>query len=247
LSREDQLALKDLGAQQKSIGEDLDALEQKLYEDGKAAETKFPKAAESAQRIAEQMGDSKLSTLAKQATGQMVAGNGNNGADLSENLRSEMEKLFSQCKAKEGNMDDELDQYLGIQRGMKPGMSFRQMMQSHKFGSGSRPGTGTMGKGGRDGYAIISGQNPNVLGNEALPTNGDQNDGTGKNNTPPNAVKPEVALDKPDVVRGVNPLNRESDAVQSETMIQQYRDLVEEYFKALTKDPKKSVKPKAKP
>jgi hypothetical protein len=42
-------------------------------------------------------------------------------------------------------------------------------------------------------------------------------------------------------------LNRESEAVQSETIIQQYRGLVEEYFKALTKDPKKETKPKAKP
>ena len=104
------------------------------------------------------------------------------------------------------------------------------------------------GEGGRDGYAIISGQNPNVLGNEALPSNTDKakTDGNGKNKTPPNSVTPEVALDKNDVVHGVNALNRESEAVQSETIIQQYSDLVEEYFKALTKDPKKDAKPKPK-
>ena len=46
-----------------------------------------------------------------------------------------------------------------------------------------------------------------------------------------------------DVVRGVNPLNRESEAVQTETIIQQYRSLVDEYFKAITKEPKKEAKP----
>ena len=249
LSREDQLALKDLGAQQKGIGDELDTLEQKMWDDGKAAMEKFPKAGKSAQGMAQQMGDLKLQTLANQTTREMIAGNGNTGAQLAENLRSEMNKLFSQCNAKDGEMSDELDQYLGIQRGLNPRGSFGQMMRSHKFGQGFKPGTGSQGRDGRDGYAIISGQNPTVLGNEALPANTDKarNAGNGKNKTSPNEVKPEVALDKSDVVHGVNPLNRESEAVQSETIIQQYSDLVEEYFKALTKDPKKDAKPKAKP
>jgi len=144
-------------------------------------------------------------------------------------------------------MDDELDQYLKIQRGMKPGASFKQMMQSHKLGTGSgfKPGSGAQGNGGKDGYSMFSGPNPNVLGNEALPSRSEKskNDGQGKNTTPPSVANPEVALDKNDVVHGVNPLNRESEAVQSETIIQQYRDLVDEYFKAITKDPKKETKP----
>lgn len=249
LSREDQLALKDLAAQQKSIGDDLDTLEQKMWEDGKAAQTKFPKAAQSAQSIAQQMGDLKLQTLANQATGEMVAGNGSNGAALAENLRGEMEKLFTQCNAKDGQMNSELDQYLSIQRGLNPHASFQQMMQCHKFGTGSKLGTGGQGYDGRNGFAIINGQNPNVLGNEALPSSTDkaQNDSNGKSTTAPNVVKPEVALDKNDVVKGVNPLNRESEAVQSETIIHQYSDLVDQYFKAITKDPKKEAKPKAKP
>ena len=252
LSREDQLALKDLAAQQKSIGDELDTLEQKMWDDGKAAQEKFPKAAESAQTIAQEMGDLKLQTLANQATNAMVSGNGSDGAELAENLRGEMEKLFKESEQQEGKMSSELDQYLQIQRGMNPRSNFRQMMQSRKFGNGKSKG-GMMGQGqgegGRDGYAIISGQNPNVLGNEALPSDSDKakSDGNGKNKTPPNVVTPEVALDKSDVVHGVNPLNRESEAVQSETIIQQYSDLVEEYFKSITKEPKKGAKPKAKP
>jgi len=249
LSREDQLALKDLGAQQRGIGDALDTLEQQMWEDGKAAMGKFPKAGESAQGIAQKMGDLKFQTLANQTTREMVVGNGGTGAQLAENLRSEMDKLFCQCNAKDGEMNDELDQYLGIQRGLNPRSSFRQMMQSHKLGQGFKPGSGSQGNGGRDGYAIIGGPNPNVLGNEALPSNTDKarNGGNGKNKTPPTGVKPEVALDKSDVVHGVNPLNRESEAVQGETIIQQYSGLVEEYFKALTKSPKKEAKPKDKP
>src|SRR5204862_4855575 len=112
------------------------------------------------------MGDLKFQILAKKATGEMLAGNGSNGAHLAENLRGEMEKLFSQCDGKGESMSNELDQYLSIQRGMKPGSSFKQMMQCRKFGTGSKPGFGGQGNGGAEGFAVSAGQNPNVLGNE---------------------------------------------------------------------------------
>jgi hypothetical protein len=119
------------------------------------------------------------------------------------------------------------------------------MMQTHKFGSGYKSGVGEKGNSGSDGFAVTADQNPNVLGNEALPTNSDKADmgGDGKTKAPPNLAKPDVALDKNDVVTGMNQVNRESEAVQSETMIQQYHDLVDQYFKAITKDPKKETKP----
>lgn len=247
LTREDQLALKDLAAQQKRIGDQLDAVEQKLWEDGKAAQEKFPKAGESAQELAKQMGDLKLQTLANQSTREMLAGQGDKGAQLAENLRGEMEKLFSQCNGKEGEMSNELDQYLSIQRSMKPGSNFKQMMQTRKFGSGSKPGFNGQGNGGSDGYAVTTGPNPNVMGNEPNITESDKAEvsGNGRNKATPDGANPEVALDKPDVVKGVTPVNRESEAVQGETTIEQYSDLVEKYFKALTKDPKKT--PPTKP
>jgi hypothetical protein len=243
MSREDQLALKELAAQQKTIGDALDELEQKMWEDGKAAMPKFPKAGQSAQNIAQQMGDLKFQTLANQTTREMLAANGANGAQLAEQLRTEMEKLFKECNGNAPGMNDELDSYLSIQRGLKPGRSFQQMMQCHKFGQGFKPGKGERGEGGKDGFAITADQNPSVLGNEALPRNADQsqNGGDGKDKNPPLGAKPEVALDKGDVVHDVNAQNRESEAVQGETIIQQYRGLVDQYFKAITTEPKKAT------
>ena len=65
----------------------------------------------------------------------------------------------------------------------------------------------------------------------------------GKNRATPDGANPSVALDKPDVVNGVNAINRESEAVQGESTIEQYSDIVEKYFKAITKEPKKPTKP----
>ena len=242
LNREDQLAFKDLAAQQKQIGDDLDELEQKFWEDGKAALEKFPKAGQSAQDIAQKMGDLKFQILAKKSTAEMLAGNGSDGARLSESLRGEMEKLFSQCNSKDGEMNNELDSYLSIQRALKPGSSFKQMMQCRKFGTGNKPGTSGQGNGGTDGFAVMTGPNPNVLGNESRISESEKAkiNGNGKNQAEPNAVDPKVALDKADVLKEVNAVNRESEAVQGETSLDQYNDLVEKYFKALTRDPKKT-------
>ena len=237
LSREDQLALKDLAAQEKAIGAELDAVEQKLWEDGKAAEGKFPKAGKSAQQLAQMMGDLRFQMIANNATNAMAAGNGSQGSQLAGQLQSEMEKMFSQCNSKEGEMSGELDQAMSIQRGMKPGSSFKQMMQTRKFGSGQKPGPGAQGNGGKDGYSMQTGPNPNVMGSESRVSESDKAklNGSGKNKATPDAAKPEVALDKPDVVRGVQDANRESEAVQGETSIDQYRDIVDKYFKAITK------------
>ena len=244
LSREDQIALRDLAASQKQMGSDLDAVEQKLWEDGKAALEKFPKAGRSAQEIAEKMGDLKLQTLADRATEQMLAGDGPTGAQLAEHLRGEMEKLFSQCNAEGETMNDELDQYMSIQRSMQPGKTFSQMMQSHRFGNGFRSGSGMSGNGGRDGQAITSGANAHVLGGDSALSNDTDSraNGSGKNRATPPGADASPALDKPDVVHGVNAVNRESEAVQGESTIDQYNDIVERYFKALTKEPNKAPK-----
>ncbi len=237
LTREDQLALKDLAALQKEIGDQLDAVEQKLWEDGQAAKEKFPKAGKSAQDLAQKMGDLRLPAMAGKATTAMLEGNGGQGAQLAENLRGEMEKLFSQCD-KPGEMGDELDQYLTMQRSMKPGNNFKQMMQTKKFGSGNKPGMGSgKGLGGRDGYAVMTGPNANVLGGETRISESEKSaqGGPNRSKAKPDANAPEAAVDKQDVVNGVQPVNRESSAVQGEAGIEQYSEIVDKYFKAITK------------
>ncbi len=237
LNREDQLALKDLAGRQKEIGEQLDAVEQKLWEDGKAAEEKFPKAGKSAQSFAQKMGDLRLQSISGKATDAMLEGNGTQGAQLAENLRGEMDKLFSQCNGKEGEMSDELDQYLSVQRSMKPGKNFKQMMQSQKFGNGRKPGTKAgKGMGGKDGYAIIDGPQANVMGSEKPITESEKaQSGTGPNKAKATGAEAKAAVDQQDVLPAAPALNRESSAVQGETGIEQYSEIVDRYFKAITK------------
>ena len=241
LSREDQLALKELAATEKQVGDLLDQLQQKLREDAKAAEKLFPKASKSGQDLADNIDSLRLQPLARQATGQMLAGDGERSFNLAERLRGEMEKLFSQCQGGNCPSSKEMDAYLKMQRSMNPGRNFAQMSRSRKFGRGQGTSLGLgLGEGasGTSGYAVMDNSAMKVIGNEQSPSRGSTSAhqssryGTGAGEL---ASKTAAAdLQKADVMKGLNPVNRQSGAVASESAIDEYSDLVDNYFKQIT-------------
>jgi hypothetical protein len=223
------------------VGDLLDQLEQKLRVDAKAAQKLFPKAAKSGNDLAGNINELRLQPLARQATGQMLSGNGDRSYRLADRLRGEMEKLFSQCQGGNCPGNEELDSYLQLQRGMKPGRNFAQMARSRKFGhaSGSAQGFGSgEGQPGSAGSAMMANSEVAVIGNEpaarhesaaALQASRAAN-GTGT------LARGDSDSDreKAEVVKGLNPVNRQSGAVASETALEEYSDLVDNYFKAIT-------------
>jgi len=238
LSREDQLALKELAATENEVGATLNELQGKLRDDAAAAEKLFPKAAKSGRALADQIGERRLEPLAQKATGQMIAADGERAFELADRLRGEMEKMFGECQGGNCPSGDELDSYLKLQQ-MKPGNNFAQMSRSRKFGFGQGRGKAGQGEGtaGTSGYAVMDGSTLNVLGNESSIRNGSktsrQSSRFGKGaGAAAGAGRGEV--DKPDVMKGLNPVNRKSGAVSSETVIEEYNDVVENYFRALT-------------
>jgi hypothetical protein len=243
LSREDQLALKELAATEKQVGELLDQLAEKLRQDARAAEALFPKAARSGQDLADRLEELRLSPLARQATGQMLAGNGERSFRLADRVRSEMEKLFGECQGGNCPSGSELDAYLKLQRAMNPGKNFAQMARSRKFGGpkgqGLAMGMG-MGEGasGAAGFAVLSEPNLQVMGNEQAASRGQaaarQASRYGKGAGELAGRANGLAGEKADVMKGLKPVNRQSGAVASETVIEEYSDLVDNYFKAIT-------------
>jgi ElaB/YqjD/DUF883 family membrane-anchored ribosome-binding protein len=240
-SREDQLALKELAASEKQVGDLLNQLEQKLREDAQAAQKLFPKASKSGQDLADSIDELRLQQLARQATGQMLAGDGERSFNLAERLRGEMEKLFSQCQGGNCPSGNELDAYLKLQRSMNPGRNFAQMSLSRKFGRGGQQGMGMgVGQGARgsSGYAVMDGSTMNVLGNESSASRGSatarQSSRFGKGAGTLAGRTGAAETEKADVMKGLNPVNRQSGAVASETVPDEYSALVDTYFRVIT-------------
>lgn len=245
LNREDQLALKDLAGQEESIREVLDQLPSSLRAHADAARNTFPKAASSADQLADTIENARFESLARAATGKMLDGDGGQGALLAQRLESDMRSLFGQCNGSGQSDSGELDQYLKLTLNSGNGQSFAQMRQCLKFGvnSGHFPGMGLgHGDGQASGYSMTSENQAPVLGNEQfdpkgpkqsskLSANGMQAGGTGSGAT----AAPR--MDTPDVMKGVNPADRQSGAVQSEGDIEEYRSIVDQYFKTITHQP----------
>jgi ElaB/YqjD/DUF883 family membrane-anchored ribosome-binding protein len=241
LSREDQLALKELAGVEKEIGDALQLLERQLREDAAEAKELFPKAAQSAVRLADQIDSLRLATLARQATSRMLAGEGEPSYLAAERLRDEMETLFQDCQGGHCPSSGELDSYLSLQRGLNPGNNFSQLSRSRKFSFSSRPGFAFgqgQGASGSSGYAVSDPSKINVLGNEFAPSRGQasarQSSRQGRGTTDPSAVSTAEHLDPADVVAGLNPIQRPSGAVATETLIEEYSAVVDRYFEAIT-------------
>lgn len=242
LSREDQLALKDLAAQEEAVRAVLEQLPGRLRQHAEAAEEKFPKAAESGRTLAEAIEQGRFAPQADQATQRLLAADGRNGALLARRLERDMAALFGQCQAREGAAGDEVDRYLSLaQLGSAAGRgkTWEQMKQSRKASipGGSLPGLGR-GAAEASGYSTSAEAPPNVLGAEPAPpresqasgrTQGRQGQGNGSGS---GAAVPAGA---PVVLRGLNPTDRQSDEVPRELGAERYRDLVDEYFKRLTR------------
>ena len=152
-----------------------------------------------------------------------------------------MDKMFSECNGTRPGMSGELDQYLKMQRGMKPGNNFKQMMQSRKFGNGGKPGFG-MGQGqtgpdGKGGYAMEAAPESPVLGNESRPNNSRSRRAGDKGHTQqlPDPNTTGAAIGESDVLKDLKATTRDSEAAQGESSFEQYHELVDRYFKSITK------------
>jgi hypothetical protein len=247
-TREDQLAMKDLAARQAAVREVLRQLPGQLRERAAAAEGEFPKAAAAGRDMAELIEQARLGPLAQNATERLLQADGRDGAALTRRLADEMAALMSKCQGGEGESSDELDQYLQAQMPQAGGgrQTWEQMRQSRKFsleggampGLSSRPGSGG---GPASGYSTSGNNPPPVFGAEPSPSpasgqlssnlaaqGSGQGDGAG-------GGSPAVQTGEADVLKNINAADRESGATPGELGAEEYRELVEEYFKQLTR------------
>ncbi len=245
LNREDQLALKALAEQEETVRGILEQLPASLRAHADAAHATFPKAASSADQLADAIENARFEPLAHSATDKMLDGDGEQGALLAQRLASDMRGLFGQCNGSGQTDSSEIDQYLKLTLNGGNGQSFAQMRECLKFGMGSGhfPGMGLgHGTGQASGYSMTSQPQSPVLGNEQitpngpkqsskLSANGMQSAGPGSGDTAASR------MDTPDTIKNVNPTDRQSGAVQSESDVGEYRSIVDQYFKTITHQP----------
>ena len=237
LDAADKMSLEEMAARERGVGQALDQLEDSLREHADAAEEKFPQAAESARELADAMDLASMPGLARNASRSMLQGDGHGGHNRARLLLEEMGRLFEEA-GQPGMAAGEagLDHALRLQRGMKPGNSFNQMMQSLNFGKGQMGGggegmAGGMATGGMEGTPKgLMGGESQLLGPIARSMRG----GKGPNNKYGAPGGPTAKVDRKSGDHGPKDSTRETDTPESQALFQEYESLTDAYFRSLT-------------
>ncbi|HKK17376.1 MAG TPA: hypothetical protein VJ952_01735, partial [Opitutales bacterium] len=248
LTREDELALRELALDQKMISDELDLLIKKFRSDAEASAETFPKAAASSLEFADAIEASRAPLLSTRSTDAMLKGAGRNSAELAEATAVAMESLIGQCNGAMGEMSKEMDRYLSAKQPSPnaAGNTFEQMLENMRMqyglGQGSM-GFGTTGGGAASqssGYSTASPQSPALAGNESLASEGsstDQDsqtggsgDGTGGSSETADSTGEAGSLS------GLEEKRRESESVRGESLFIEHGDIIDAYFDKITEE-----------
>lgn len=245
LAQEDRLALQEMAATERAISEGLDQIVEALHQGAEKAVEIYPEMADQAWAFADQIEAANLSQLADRSSRTMLGGDGTRSHQQAEHLRGEMEKLMGDCQACSGAGQGEFARRMQMMRNMTIGDTFSQMARSRRFGFGS-PGTGIGGIGtGLAGFQGMGGaqfnQSPALLGGESnlgqssKGRQGPRDSGEGRGTETPEVVEAEEGDAEGD---GSEQQSRPSTSIAGDLFTDEYRDLVDAYFRKLTKTPK---------
>lgn len=246
LSREDQLALRDLAHDQKLIADELKFLTQKFRDDAEAGEELFPKAAASSFEFADAIESARAESLARRTSDSMLDGQGERSHDLASATAEAMEALISQCNGSMGEMREELDQALSAKRpgGQGAGNTFEQMLENMRMrynpgsslsGFGNSSATGSSAS---SGYSTSSGDQPSLMGNESLASEGssnqEQSDAGGSGSGPGGGSETTDSTGAEGSLSELEEQRRKSESVRGESLFIEHSDIVDAYFKKIT-------------
>lgn len=237
LTPADKMSLEDMAARQRGVGQSLEQLEDKLRKHADAAEEKFPQAAESARELADAMDRAAMPGLARNSSRAMLKGDGHGAHNRAALLLEEMGRLFEEAgEPGMGQMQAGVDGALRLTRGMNPGNSFNQMMQSLNFNPGGMGGSGAgemgmMATGGEEGRpkGLMGGESM-MLGPIARSMRGQR----GPNEQYGAPGGPTAKIDRQDKNRGPEDSTRETNTPESQALFQEYESLTDAYFRSLT-------------
>lgn len=231
LDASDRLSLSELGARQRALGAEIAALREKLEIDAQAASEKFPEASSSARSLADAIDSSNMPGLARQAAAEMLGANPSPAHDQALRLHREMDSLLEDGGApgRQG-VATGFDRALRLNRGMRPGDSFRQMMMSKNF----RPLPGNANP-GMMGSAMFHNQ-INLLGSETLMSGGIarllQGKGAAGSSHSPGA--PTARIDPPEDSANSLDSSRRTSTPGETSLLLQYENIADAYFRKLT-------------
>lgn len=241
-SLDDQVRLKEIAAEQAAIREQLAELKAKFREDAKAVEKDYPKVAQDAKDIADQIEKRAIEQTMSGAEGQLNEGRGREGHEKTRSAKNEMEGMISQCEST-GGQGGECEQRLRISmqsKGMNLGNTMEQMGQ--RFGQGSTMGQGSgQAKGQRNSQGGSTGasQKYGVFGDDEMGRKPTEESSLGRKDAQADhgqAVEPDPLSGNIEELDASKNEDLELGSAGDERFIEEYKPLIEAYFEGLAKE-----------
>jgi hypothetical protein len=139
LGKEGKARLEELAEEQNRIQDELKQLQDDLRQHAQAAKDDFPKAAESAVKIADEIGRRQIPALMQAAQDRFRQWMGPEGFDRAQFALKQMEAMLSQCKEGQQAAQSELDLALSRSLGQK---GLGRSLSSLSSGNGQSRGSG---------------------------------------------------------------------------------------------------------
>jgi hypothetical protein len=233
-----QVRLKELGETERAIREGLGQLREQLREDAAKIEADYPKVAEDAIEIADQIERKNIEKLMQNASEGLNDARARDGhADALEALE-QMESLIEFTQPSQGNAGSQCELRLRIQMGLEPGNTMSQM------GRGMRPGgsrslgeTGMLGQGasGANGSSAAF----DVYGTEMFGQRSDEERAGSTRRTLASQGRPgdpEPLSGSIEELSATAKNDLDVETASGERVIEKYRDLIEAYFRGMAEE-----------
>ena len=235
--------LKELAERETSIQKGLETLKKQFREHGEEIRQEYPKVADDAQKIAEEIEQRRIPDLMQAGAAFLNRGSGVQGYPNVVEALKQMAAMISFCEGAGGKGCKNCEFRLKIQMMLNPGNTMSQLAQGLGMGMGESAGLGLVGAFGRGASGYGGGRsNISVFGNDTFgrdmqPTESSVIPGAEKAEA--QAVNLPARHDLSGNIEELTPQSKrddESNVAGDSRMMAEYRQLIEAYFRRLAED-----------
>lgn len=240
---DDVIRMKELGEEEQQIQNQLEQLAKNLNEHAEEVQKDYPKVADDARNIAGQISEKKIAQSMKDAADKFGSANGVAGHPPALEAFEQMKSLVSQCNSSGNSASGQCEARLRISMNMNPGDTLKQMAKRFGRGNGRGQGNGTgMGIGGIGvagaGSSGSSGAKPIGMFGPDGAKQRPRSSGGGRSDKKAESIggPPEQVATSFEEITGTTKSPLEAPGAAGERVMQEYRTLIEAYFRKLAEE-----------
>jgi hypothetical protein len=230
---DERIRLKEFAEEQASVEQALAQLKEDFRTHARDVEADYPKVAQDARKIADEIGKRQIEDLMESASTRLDWADARGGHEKTQDAYVEMQAMVGVCNSAEGDAQAECELRLKLTMNMGLGNTLQQFAQGLKPGSGAGLGAASSGKsgtgGGRTQFAVFGPESPRK---NPLSKGGGRSD----RKTQAAPEQPEAVAASVEELATTKNMELELPGGGGERIMQEYRKLIEEYFKRVAEE-----------